>query len=83
MSWKTAADAPENIVVMTKIDDANGARNEQALKRKGWLWYYADESMYVYYTPTHWRSLTDTEREAERAKQQRAIDAAKRVLDQV
>lgn len=83
MSWKTAADAPENIVVMTKIDDANGARNEQALKRKGRLWYYADESMYVYYTPTHWRSLTDTEREAERAKQQRAIDAAKRVLDQV
>lgn len=42
-------------VVDTKIDDASGKRNEQQLKRKDTLWFYPDGSMYVYYTPTHWR----------------------------
>ena len=46
---------PENKIVMTKIDDVNGCRNEQPLKRMGKLWFLPDESMYVYYTPTHWR----------------------------
>lgn len=45
----------EGIIVETKIDDANGVRNVQELKRIGRLWYYPDGSMYVYYTPTHWR----------------------------
>jgi len=45
---------PENRVVKTKIDDEKGIRNEQELKRVGKLWFVADGSMYVYYTPTHW-----------------------------
>jgi hypothetical protein len=44
-------------LVDTKIDDGNGVRNEQPLKRvnSGRLWFFPDGSMYVYYTPTHWR----------------------------
>jgi hypothetical protein len=49
---------PDNgIVVETKIDDGNGVRNEQTLKRSNNLWFFPDGSMYVYYTPTHWRYL--------------------------
>ena len=47
----------ENTVVMTKIDDEKGVRNEQPLKRQGNLWFIPDDSMYVYYTPTHWKSM--------------------------
>lgn len=46
---------PENLVVETKIDDERGCRNQKKLKRIGNLWYFPDGSMYVYYTPTHWR----------------------------
>jgi hypothetical protein len=47
-------------VVLTKIDDAKGCRNEQPLKRgPGKLWFFADGSMYVYYQPSHWRPLSD------------------------
>jgi hypothetical protein len=53
--WQPIASAPENVVVDTKIDDGRGVRNEQPMKRQGRLWYFADGSMYVYYTPTHWR----------------------------
>ena len=46
-------------VVLTKIDDPiRGSRNEQPLKRggsNGRLWFFPDGSMYVYYTPTHWK----------------------------
>lgn len=48
--------APLDIEVMTKIDDANGSRNEQSLVRHGNLWFFPDMSMYVYYRPTHWRA---------------------------
>ncbi len=41
--------------LMTKIDDEKGVRNEQLLKRQGGMWIFPDDSMYVYYTPTHWR----------------------------
>lgn len=44
----------EGIPVDTKIDDADGLRNEQTLKRQGSLWFFPDGSMYVYYQPTHW-----------------------------
>jgi len=47
----------EHQVVETKIDDANGCRNIAPLKRIGRLWFFHDGSMYVYYTPTHWRPL--------------------------
>lgn len=46
---------PLNVVVDTKIDDENGERNVQKLKRSGHLWFHPDGKMYVYYTPTHWR----------------------------
>lgn len=46
--------APTNMIVMTKIDDVNGSRNIQRLKFDGKLWWIADGTMYVYYTPTHW-----------------------------
>lgn len=52
-----AAPPPENKVVLTVISDAQGIRNEQPLKRQGRLWWLPDGSMYVYYTPTHWKPL--------------------------
>lgn len=51
---------PIGQVVDTKIDDRQGVRNVQRLKRggtNGSLWFFADGSMYVYYQPTHWRPL--------------------------
>ena len=45
----------EGVVVETRIVDRHGSRNEGRLKRKGNLWFLEDGSMYVYYTPTHWR----------------------------
>lgn len=45
---------PENKVVNTKILDSAGERKVAKLKRKGNLWFLPDESIYVYYTPTHW-----------------------------
>jgi hypothetical protein len=52
--WRPIASAPENVVVRTKIDDGQGVRNDQTLKRQGNLWWFPDGSMYVYYRPTHW-----------------------------
>lgn len=58
MNWTpTTTPPPEDQVVMTKIDDANGVRNETKLKRRGNLWFFPDGSMYVYYTPTHWKHI--------------------------
>jgi hypothetical protein len=58
-TWiSTAVDLPDhNLVVETKIDDANGERNVTTLKRRGTLWFVPDGSMYVYYRPTHWRKV--------------------------
>lgn len=61
MDWiKTSEQLPdEDKVVSTKIDDANGCRNEGVkLKRQGRLWFFPDDSMYVYYKPTHWKEIT-------------------------
>jgi hypothetical protein len=52
--WYPIETAPEDITINTKIDDERGERNEQYLVRRGNLWFVPDESMYVYYTPTHW-----------------------------
>ena len=57
MHWSTIDTAPERKVVMTKIDDEKGERNIQELKKVGNLWWFPDGSMYVYYRPTHWRSV--------------------------
>ncbi len=48
---------PDGAVVTTKIDDKDGIRNEQRLKRQGRLWFFPDGSMYVYYKPTHWKEI--------------------------
>lgn len=48
---------PDGVPVLTKIDDGYGSRNEGVLYRLGCLWFVADGSMYVYYTPTHWRKV--------------------------
>ena len=55
--WTAVTDElpPEGVVMDTKIDDEKGVRNEQPLKRERNLWWLASGSMYVYYTPTHWR----------------------------
>lgn len=42
-------------VVATKIDDGNSTRNEQNLIYHNNMWWLEDMSMYVYYTPTHWK----------------------------
>ena len=56
--WKkiTEYPAPLNTIINTKIvDEEKGSRNEQELKFDGKLWWTPDGSMYVYYTPTHWK----------------------------
>lgn len=58
---------PENgRIVLTRIGEGDDERNVQTLKREGHLWWAPDGSMYVYYRPTHWRELTDSERAKER-----------------
>lgn len=59
MTWKPISTAPENKVVNIKIDEKDGIRNEQKLKRQGLLWFYPNMSMYVYYTPTHWAEVSE------------------------
>jgi hypothetical protein len=66
---------PDGKMVMTKIDDADGVRNEQSLVRQGNLWF-ADE-MYVYYRPTHWRELTQEELFKEKQRNEAKISALK------
>jgi len=53
--WRPSDCAPQGVVVETKIEDEDGVRNETDLVLKGNLWFFPDGSMYVYYTPTHWR----------------------------
>ena len=54
-AWQPIETAPEGESVLTKIDDIHGERNVQTLKRSGRLWFVPDGSMYVYYSPTHWK----------------------------
>jgi hypothetical protein len=57
--WQPIQTAPEGVVVRTIISDRDGDRNDQQLRRTGRLWWLADGSMYVYYTPTHWQPLPE------------------------
>lgn len=50
---------PEGVLVMTKIDDEEGLRNQQPLIRRRNLFFVPDGKTYVYYTPTHWMPLPD------------------------
>ena len=75
--WNTIASSPEDRLVMTKIDDGDGFRNVQPMKRSQRLWFSGD--MYVYYQPTHWRELTEVERlRLKNQAEKRAIDALER-----
>lgn len=63
--WQDISSAPEGIEIETKIDDEHGERNVQSLVKRTRepgntrpMFWVPDGSMYVYYTPTHWRSLS-------------------------
>lgn len=59
--WMPIETAPNNVPVMTKIDDERGSRNAQVMTRRGRLWWIdkaGAPEMYVYYSPTHWRAAT-------------------------
>lgn len=55
--WIAVADElpPNGEIVETKVDDKDGARNVQTLRLRGGLWWLPDDTLYVYYVPTHWR----------------------------
>jgi hypothetical protein len=53
--WRPISTAPEDVLVETKIDDGDGVRNVQCLRRSGRLWFIPDTAVHVFYTPTHWR----------------------------
>lgn len=61
--WQPIETAPLNTPVETMILDGSDQRNETTLVQKRRdpscrsLWFVPDGSMYVYYTPTHWRAL--------------------------
>ncbi|MFD7161742.1 hypothetical protein ACFV9C_44655 [Kribbella sp. NPDC059898] len=50
----TEALADEGVVVDTRDSSDRATR----LVRKGRLWFFEDNSMYMYYTPTAWRPAT-------------------------
>jgi len=54
-TWNRTADVlpPEGETVWT----LNG-NQEVMLVRKGRLWFYPDYSLYVYYTPKYWRTVS-------------------------
>jgi hypothetical protein len=58
--WQPIESAPPDKLVMTKIDDADGVRNEQAMMKRGNLWWIKPgepNEMYVYFRPTHWKPM--------------------------
>jgi hypothetical protein len=65
-NWKPITDSepPKGVPVLTRINDARGARNEAILTRggeNGRLWFVVGGSMYVYYAPTEFRPLPPDE----------------------
>lgn len=62
--WLPASQAPEGVIVETKIDDHLGVRNEQKLYRDGGMWFMPipNGGTYVYYVPTHYRMPARRER---------------------
>lgn len=66
-AWNTIDTAPEGVEIETKIDDEHGERNVQTLVKSTRepgktrpLFWFPDGSMYVYYTPTHWRRTSSS-----------------------
>lgn len=63
VDWtKTADQLPhDGLVVGTMIHGPGEVpHNVQPLMRRGNLWFFPDGSMYVYYTPTHWKRVEAT-----------------------
>lgn len=56
-NWCGEALPPDGMEVEAKIDDGKGVRNVANLKFHRGLWWFPDMSMYVYYSPTHWRVI--------------------------
>lgn len=50
----------EGVIVNVKL---GSRRIVEPLKRQGKLWFLADGSMYVYYTPTHWQPIFEPTKE--------------------
>jgi hypothetical protein len=46
---------PQNVPLLTCIIQDGNIRNEQTLVKQGNLWWTPDMSMYVYYSPTHYK----------------------------
>jgi len=69
--WTETAtqEAPDGQFVM--MMDSVG--REQILIRRGQMYYVADESMYLYYTPLRWRALTPAEIAREKAEQEAQV----------
>jgi hypothetical protein len=67
-NWRPIASAPDGVLIETKIDDDDGCRNEGLLMKRGRMFWTEDGSMYVYYTPTHWRPVSDHVRQEWAAK---------------
>lgn len=63
----------EGRIVETRICDEKGERNRTTLKREGKLWFFPDGSMYVYYTPTHWKPLFYRRKDNEMDKQKERL----------
>jgi hypothetical protein len=64
--WKSIDSAPEGVEIMTRITDPDTGEfwNEQSLVKRtripgetNPLFWFPDGSMYVYYTPTHWKPI--------------------------
>ncbi len=50
---------PDNqVLVQTKVADPRGDHSIIPLARHKHLWYNPITFQYIYYTPTHWRSLS-------------------------
>jgi hypothetical protein len=62
VNWRPITSCPEGVRVHTRLIDgynaqgAYGVRNEQRLTKRGRL-FFADDGMYVYYTPSEWAEL--------------------------
>jgi hypothetical protein len=60
---------PLREVVETKVEKDGKEYNVQPMKRDGLagrLWFFPDGSMYVYYEPTHWRPLSNIQKDPAR-----------------
>ena len=57
--WRQIDSCPNGRKVRTKIEDAQGERNQAILIKDGNLFWIPGADMYVYYTPTHWAELEE------------------------